>query len=250
MGTPQTPTREAIPVHEYVQEGIRLLSQLAHGWQLHSAVRLSPAEERTMAREPVHAVPASIAERIGKLRVLIVPYIGCFESGDAVCFTKPAGETHSAVWVESGGSTNLILACRELDAHDTGFELLASVAQLLHPKLAASELEIYTRLLEEELRQNVRGEIDKEALSAKEAYLNSRGGAAHKSEQFTRYRDTSLVSTLAEYMHGLWHDVQIRTGPEHLPVPQLRQRMTAFAKMFPPNEGYGLFARELQEEPS
>lgn len=202
-----------------------------------------------MAREPVHAVPASIAERIGKLRVLIVPYIGCFESGDAVCFTKPAGETHSAVWVESGGSTNLILACRELDAHDTGFELLASVAQLLHPKLAASELEIYTRLLEEELRQNVRGEIDKEALSAKEAYLNSRG-AAHKSEQFTRYRDTSLVSTLAEYMHGLWHDVQIRTGPEHLPVPQLRQRMTALAKMFPPNEGYGLFARELQEEPS
>lgn len=248
MSVPEISTREAIPVHDYVREQVKLLSHLPHDWEMHSAVLLTPAEERTMVREPVHAVPASAAERLGKVRVLVVPYVGCFESGDAVCFSKPEGETHSAVWVEMEDRTRLVLACRELDAHDTGFELLASIAQLLHSKLRGRELEPYTRLLEEELSEGVGGEIDKEALSAKEAFLKHHSDSAERKESFAAYRDASFVSTMAEYMHGLWHDVQIRTGPEHLPVPQLRLRMDLLAKLFPPNPGYSLFAREVEEQ--
>jgi hypothetical protein len=246
MDLTQTPAREIISVHDYVREETKLISHLPHDWELHSAVLLTPAEERTMVREPVHAVPSSMAKRIGKLRVWVAPYIGCFESGDAVCFSKPAGETHSAVWVESDDRTHLILSCRELDAHDTGFELLASIAQLVHSNLTAAELERYARLLKEELQLEVPGEIDKDALSAKEAHLKSRGSPNPKAGTFEHYRDVSLVSTMAEYMHGLWHDVQIRIGPEHLPVDPLRKRMVLLAEMFPPNPGYHLFARELE----
>ncbi len=241
MSTLQT---EPIPVDDYVREGFSPLSNLAHGWELYTALLLTPAEERTMVREPTDAVPESLATRVGKLRVIVVPYIGCFQSGDAVCSAKPSGETHSAVWIEADSRTNLVLACRELDAHDTGFELLASVAQLVIPKLTSGERSTYTKMIEEELHQRTPGEIDKEALVAKEAYLESRrrGG---RTSQLEKYVEASLVSTLAEYMHGLWHDVQIRVGLEHLPVPQLHRRMTALAEIFPPNAGYELFDREL-----
>jgi hypothetical protein len=248
MATPQTPAREIIPVHDYVRELSGLFSHLAHGWELHSAVLLTPAEERMMVREPTQAIPATVAKRVGALRVLVVPYISCLKSGDAVCFSKPEGETHTAVWVEGEGRTDLIISSKELDAHDTGFEFLGSVAQLLVPKMSTQEFDLYRQLLEQELRQGITGEIDQEALEAKQAYLKVPDSNSTKADDFSRYANVSAVSTLAEYMHGLWHDVQLRVGPEHLPVRELRRRMVALSEMFPPNAGYSLFARELQRE--
>ncbi len=245
MGGSEALTPETVPVAEYVRAEHVPLSHIAHNWELHSAVALTPAEERTMVREPAHAVPETLAQRLGKLRVLVVPFVACSEHGDLVCFSKPGGETHSAVWMEMGDRTHVVLPCRELDAHDTGFEFLASSAELLRPRLETAELETYTRILEEELRTNVRGEIDEEAAAAKQPLLRTRPLRARSMEQFERYRDVSFVSTVAEYLHGLWHDVQVRMGPEHLPVAQLRRRMEALADMFPPNEGYRVFAQDL-----
>ena len=247
MSTPQPAAGETVPVNEYVQKSFVPVSHLAHGWELHSAVPLTPAEERTMVREPAQAVPEAIAQRLGPLRVLIVPFVACLESGDAVCFAKPEGETHSAVWVEAGDRTHLVLPCRELDAHDTGFEFLASIAELLLPRLDRTKLERYNRLLEEELQLGARGEIDEDALAAKERFLEQRGRRRRGPHPFERYRDVSLVSTVAEYMHGLWHDVQVRQGPADLPLPQLRQRMNLLAEMFPPNPGYRVFSEKIEE---
>ena len=211
-------------------------------------ITLTPAEERTMVREPAQAVPANIAQRIGPLRVLMVPYIACVESGDVVCVVKPESETHTAAWVETSERVNLLLACREVDAHDTGFEFLASIAELLRPRLSIPELAAYDEILDEEIRHGVRGEIDEESLTAKQALLAIRPWRRTRL-QYEPYRDISLVSTIAEYMHGLWHDVQIRVGPEHLPLQQLRRRINLMAKLFPPNPGYAVFAKDLEEEP-
>lgn len=199
-----------------------------------------------MVREPAQTVPAAIAQRLGKVRVLVVPYIACQETGDCVCRLKPQGETHTAAWVETGECINLILPCRELDAHDTGFEFLASLGELLRSRLSREELDRFSQLLEEEIHLGVPGEIDEEARAAKQAFLSGRSRRRHRS-QFEPYRDTSFVSTAAEYMHGMWHDVQIRVGPEHLPLPQLRARMKLMSEMFPPNPGYRVFAEELEK---
>jgi hypothetical protein len=223
------------------------LSRLAHDWEMHSAVTLTPAEDRTMVREPAAAVPDAIARRIGKLRVLVVPFVACSPAGDLVAWTKPEGESHTAVWIEGESGTDLVLPCRELDAHDTGFEFLASVAELLRGRLSEDELGRFTQLLQEEMQLGVTGEIDEEAFAAKQPLLSGRPRRLGH-ERFEAYRDTSLVSTLAEYMHGLWHDVQIRVGPEHLPVRQLRRRMKLLAELFPPNEGYSVFAKDLETE--
>ena len=246
LGFSPTAPKDRTPVTDYVQKSFVPLSRLMHEWEFHSAITLSPAEERTMVREPVQAIPAAIAQRLGKLRVLAVPYIACLESGDVVCRQKPDGEAHTAAWVETPERINLLLACRELDAHDTGFELLGSVAELLRPRLTPSEIAVYSQMLEEEVRHGVHGEIDEDALNSKQAYLPSRGGRRSRV-QFEHYRDVSFVSTTAEYIHGLWHDVQIRVGPEHLPVAQLRRRMELMTELFPPNEGYRVFDETVEK---
>ena len=241
MSGPQASLIKNAPVREYVQQTFVPLSRVAHDWEMHSVVPLSPSEERTMVREPARAVPQTIARRLGKLRILLVPFIACFPTGDMVAFSNPEGEKHSAVWLENKGRIDLLVSCRDLDAHDTGWEFLASVAELLRARLTPDELERYTSLLQEELEMRFEGEIDEEAYEAKQV-LRKRGRWSRTGPQFLKYRDVSFTGTSAEYMHGLWHDVQIRVGPEHLPVPVLRKRMTLMADLFPPNPGYQLFA--------
>jgi len=246
LGTPETPIRGNVPVSEYIHGTFVPLSKLPHNWEMHSATPLSPAEDRTIVREPAQAVPASIAERLGKVRVLVVPWIACVESGDEVCFSKPKGDTHSAVWVETGERIHLVLPSKELDPHDTGLELLASFAELLRPRLTPSELSRFSELLEDEMRAGITGEIDEDSRGAKQPLVGRRARRKRNPDLFEHYRDISFVSTTAEYMHGLWHDVQIRVGPEHLAVAQLKRRMKLLAEMFPPNEGYALFAEGLE----
>jgi hypothetical protein len=240
---------DCIVVSEFLRREFVPLSNLAHGWQLYSALMLSPAEDRTMVREPVAGIPASIASRIGKLRVIAVPYIACHESGDAVCFSKPSGPTHVAVWHTTDDLTSLVLACREVDAHDTGFELLASIAELLRPRLSQAEMITFSEMLKMELQNGVTGEIDEDAFAAKQTLMKTRGFTAnhYSSSDFAFYRDASMISTLAEYLHGLWHDVQVRSGPEHLPVSHVFKRMKMLSQMFPPNPGYGVFAPEFDQ---
>ena len=248
MSTPQTSMRESVPVPQYVRGIFVPLSHLTHDWEFHSAVLLSPAEERTMVREPAQAVSSFVAKRLGPLRLLVVPFVACSDDGDLVCFSKPKAETHSSAWAEADGRTHLILPCREFDAHDTGFEFLASIAELLRPKLTDAELQRYTELLEEEVRANIRGEIDEDAAAAKQSFMKGRSHHRRGRSPLERYRDVSFVSTMAEYMHGLWHDVQIRIGPEHLPLPQLRHRLELLAEIFPPNPGYRVFTEELEQK--
>ena len=239
------PAGRPVPVAEYVRAEHSPISHLAHDWELYSAILLSPAEERSMVREPAQAVPNTAAARIGRLRALLVPYISCAPEGDLVNFSKPdSGETHTSVWVEIEGTAHVLLACREMDAHDTGFELLACTAELVRPRLGPSEMGDFEHLLEEELRRGVTGEIDDEAGRAKKALLR-RGLRRQSVAEFGKYCEAAWVATLAEYMHGLWHDVQIRVGPEHLPVAELRRRMELMARLFPPNEGYQVFDEEL-----
>lgn len=246
MSIPQVSPSKSIAVREYVRQTFVPLSRLAHEWEMHSVVPLSPSEERTVVREPTRAVPQAIARRLGKLRILLVPFVACFPTGDMVTFSNPEGEKHSAVWLESDGRIDLILACRDLDPHDTGWELLASVADLLRARLTPEEEARYTALLQEELRKGIDGEMDEEACELKQPLLK-RGRGVRSGPQFFKYRDISFTTTCAEYMHGLWHDVQIQTGPGHLPVPALRKRMTLLAQMFPPNPGYRLFAEDERE---
>jgi hypothetical protein len=128
-----------------------------------------------------------------------------------------------------------------LDGHDIALELLVCVGQALWGKLSARELGDYWTLLDREIVEGVTGEIDERALDERRLLLKSRHSRAGR--QLARYGCASFAGTAAEYVHCLWHDVTVRTGPDHLPAPQLRRRLELLAQWFPPDRGYRLFPR-------
>lgn len=197
-----------------------------HGWILHS---LGPHDAVDVLREPAAAVPAALAALLGPpLRLYAVPYIGCQGSRFFMASEQPAGEDHSSVWLELADGIHLFLAFEGSTAHDNGFELLAAVGELAVPRLDDACFSAYAQLLSRELAEDAQGEIDEDAFAAKQSAVLD-------------YTAISLASTIAEYVHALWHDVELRQGPEHLGPQWIRRRFELLAEWFPPNPGYRLF---------
>ena len=102
-------------------------------------------------------------------------------------------------------------------------------------------------MIEHELAEKIPGEIDQNALEMKKRFEQARAGR-RKKPTLNSYLAQTFAATLAEYMHGLWHDVEIRTGPAYLPIPAIRHRLELMASLFPPNQGYQVFDDNFAEE--
>jgi hypothetical protein len=100
-------------------------------------------------------------------------------------------------------------------------------------------------LLCDEISMGIEGEIDEQALDEKRSLFESRSHAK-SGQRLTRYGRSSFAGTAAEYVHCLWHEVTVRTGPDYLPVVPLRRRLELMARWFPPNRGYRLFPAALR----
>lgn len=218
-------------------------TEMAHGWGLHAVAPVTLAEAEAVLKEPAAAVPGSAAKRLASLRVFAVPYLSCGGEAEFVATEAPAGEMHSSLWLEreeaQAGSGNgsrgrqaagidLFITIRDANAHDAGFELLAAVADLLAPRLSDDEFLAYARLLQQEMAEGAAGEIDEDALEARDSADPD-------------YVAISLAATLAEYLHALWHDVEVRQGAGHLAAPFLRRRFEWLAGILPPDPGQTLF---------
>jgi hypothetical protein len=97
-------------------------------------------------------------------------------------------------------------------------ELLLCLGQALWERLSETELRAYWMLLFDEISMGVEGEIDEQAFEGKRSLFKTRSHA-NSAERLTRYGRASFAGTAAEYVHCLWHEVTVRTGPDHLPVP-------------------------------
>ena len=95
-------------------------------------------------------------------------------------------------------------------------------------------------LLCDEISMGIEGEIDEQALEEKRTLFKSRSHA-NSGRRLTRYGRSSFAGTAAEYVHSLWHEVTIRTGPDYLPALPLRRRLELMARWFPPDRGHRLF---------
>lgn len=202
--------------------------ELAHGWRLIAIPPIEAQHAERALREPAAAVPSRLAARLGPLRIFAVAYLTCTLEGDMVSDAPGGEESHSSLWLEQPDRIDLFLSCSDTDEHDLGFELLAAAGQLAATRATDEEFSAYAGLVRRELLENEAGEIDEDALEA-------------KTNAAVDYLAVSLGSTLAEFMHALWHDVEVREGPEHLSGTHLRTRFDLLARFFPPNPGYQLF---------
>ena len=138
------------------------------------------------------------------------------------------------------GTLEVELAAGGADAHDVALEALLCLGQALWDELDEAEYASWLEALGREIQAGITGEIDETALEEKRALASSRV-TARSRRRLERYARASFAGTFAEYVHALWHDVTVRTGPEHLPPDWLRRRLELVSGWFPPRPGYRLF---------
>jgi hypothetical protein len=203
---------------------LRLLG-LAHGWKLTGIRGIPQTLVREFIRPAVHAVPSSMARRLGPC---------------CIALSAEPDTTINSQWTETATGLEISVVITDREHHDTAMDLLVCVGQALWEKLSDAELRAYWLLLSEEIGAGITGEIDEEALDEKRSLLASRSHA-NNPKRLARYGRASFAGTAAEYVHCLWHDVTTRTGPGYLPAPHLRRRLDLLARSFPPDRGYHLF---------
>lgn len=197
--------------------------RLAHGWEL--AGRAHEALVRGFIRPVVRAVPPAMAKRLPPCRITPAPDL-----------------EEASTWTDGPARIDIAVATTGLPDHDVALELLLCVGQALWERLAGGELEAWWRLVAAEIRAGIGGEIDEQALDEKLRLL-ANAEAARNRRILERYVRAAFAGTVAEYVHSLWHDVTVRTGPDHLPAVALRARLELLAGWFPPGRGYRLFPR-------
>jgi hypothetical protein len=201
-------------------------ARLAHGWELVRAPGVVESLITRFIRPAVRAVPSAMASRLGLCRIALV-----LQCDDPACTSQ---------WNDTGTALEISVAAIDTEEHDVALELLLCLGQALWDELSLPERERYWRLLAAEVDDGFPGEIDEQALEAKQRLLAT-SASARSRRRLQEYGRASFAGTAAEYVHCLWHDVTIRTGPEHLPAPRLRRRLQLLARWFPPDPGYRLF---------
>ncbi len=184
------------------------------------------------------AVPSTMAKRIGNCRIILTARL-----------ERPGGAELSSRWSDAGAKLEIVVAANDVSPHDVAIEILLCLGQALWEKTTAAEREAYWKMLGAEIEAGAAGEIDEAALREKRALLASRI-SARSLRRFQKYARASFAATAAEYVHCLWHDVTIRSGPEHLPAAWLRRRLEMLARWFPPKRGYRLFPLEKMRQSS
>jgi hypothetical protein len=186
---------------------------------------LSAALVREFIRPAVRAVPSSLARRLGSCRISL------------------AAEVASGVasrWTMADDGLEVSVTTAGIEEHDVAMELLLCLGQGLWERMADGELRAYWMLLCDEVSMGIQGEIDEQALEEKRSLFESRSHA-NNVKLLTGYVRASFAGTVAEYVHCLWHEVTVRTGPDYLAVAPLRRRLELMARWFPADRGYRLF---------
>lgn len=201
--------------------------RLAHQWILTVDAGVSGSLVREFIRPAVRAVPSSMARQLGPCRISLVPEV---EAGVA------------SRWTRSPSALEISVAASEPEEHDIAMELLVCLGQALWELLSDTETTAYWQILRDEIDAGMEGEIDEQALEGKR-FLLQRRWRSKSARHLEKYARASFAGTAAEYVHALWHDVSIRTGPDYLPPETLRRRLKLLAHWFPPDRGHRLFPK-------
>lgn len=208
---------------------------------------MSEEDLKEYLKEPVAALPPSIAEALPKLSILLVPYLARKSKKEApeYVYTEkpPVKEASAAAQLNLAGETVLAFALKDREVaeyHYRFYHLLASVVgDQLSPEIEAR----YSRLLIEELNADAHGEVDEDSWRVKQTLRRTKSPA--KNRNFPKYTRQSFVDTLTLYLHGICCDIDVDTGPRQLPSRYLRKRLVLLEEIYPPPKGYAVFPEQL-----
>jgi hypothetical protein len=237
-----------------------------------AAVPLPVEDLRDFIDEPISAIPPRIAANLGKIVVILVPFLESpiprppsprngkraaakpapsFNPSDTlVAMDPPAPENRLPVAIlhpaKTGEPQVLAFAVQDIDSsqyHHNFFQAISTLVFLAQPDPIAAG---YRALLREELKLHAHGEVDDASWKAKLALLEKETGLRRESKLFLEYARHSFLDTLTLYLHGICCDIDVEPGPRQIASRYLRKRLQYFQSHYAPPEGYAVFPEELK----
>lgn len=238
---------------------VTVRSIAAAGWQMIpvsgslSYCSLTPQEDVDLQRlihDPASATPPVISAILPRLHIVLTAYLekphGKTADGPLVAFKKPS-ETRRifSTHIQENGEDFIFLASKDEDVADCHDALYYELATLVVDRAGEGATGQFHALLREELRNEVRGEVDDESWRLKDQLLSRPGDPAKNTKAFRSYAREAMIDTLTLYLHGLCCDLDVDAGPRQLPSRFLRQRLELLRSLFPPPSGIAVFPEDL-----
>ena len=223
---------------------------LSNRFSYFSAVPLNEDEVKEYLEEPIAALPPGIQEQVAQALVFLVPYLEkpAAKRLQLVTFEKPQPKNESPLaQFTSDGEVYMVLAIRDREVADYHYSFYHAVATAAVEKAPEAASAPFFRLIRDELKNNVHGEVDEGGWKIKVQLVRKQSDAHRDSKLFRAYAQQAMIDTLTLYLHGICCDIDVDTGPRQLPSRFLRKRLELLREMFPPPSGYVVFPEELPD---
>jgi len=253
MAASSTPAN--LSVGQFAERHRREMIPLTKNFSYYCAsLPLTDEDIREYLQEPIASLPPSIAEKLPKISILLVPYLEKGEakpgkaSAEMVRMEKPSGDRTS--WssrVLSKEEAVLIFALKDQEIADYHYRFFQLLSALTSDHWTDEQRKGYTAIIRQELSQDVHGEVDERGWQLKMSLTRRNGSGATENKAFREYIKQSFIDTLTLYLHGICCDIDVETGPRQLPSRFLRRRLLWLRETFPPPEGYAVFPEDLRE---
>jgi hypothetical protein len=221
-----------------------------------SVIPLEDADLQRLVYDPAATAPPKMYNLIPQLNLIVVGYLEKpaqedDAEGPLVVFRKPAAnrQIYSAA-IERDERSFLFVAVKDedmADCHDSFYQELAS---LIVAHAEPEMVERYGALLREELKAQVRGEVEDASWRMKEKVLSKQTNLSRNTKVFQDYAKESMIDTLTLYLHGLCCDIDVEAGPRQLPSGRIRKRLELLRTLLPPPTGVAVFPEELPQNPA
>lgn len=217
-----------------------------------SVIPLDDHELQRLIYDPVAVIPPRVSKILPRLRLVITAYLEKAEDKDGsavVTFSAPpeSRRIFSTV-VENGGDTFLFLGVKDEDIADTHDAFYEELAELIVDRGGEDIVEPFYARLRDELKGEIRGELDDKSWKLKEAVLRRQSDPTRKTKLTREYFRQAMADTLTLYLHGLCCDIDVEAGPRQLASRHIRKRLTLLRELLPPPQGIPLFPEEIPPE--
>jgi len=220
---------------------------LSNTFSYFSATPLAEEDLKQYLHDPISALPPSICAVLPKVGIALAPYLekGNGKSGDAVSFERPAEHRHVPLSrMQNEDGVTLIFAIKDEPIADYHYTFYSALASLVADHWSRDSQERFFRLLREEMKSQVHGEVDDRSWHLKQGLLRRQKNVRKETKLFRDYARQAFEDTLTLYLHGMCCDIDVGTGPRQMPSRHLRKRLELLMALYPPPEGYAVFPEQ------
>jgi hypothetical protein len=140
----------------------------------------------------------------------------------------------------------LVFAIRDVDMADYHYTFYNCLSSLVADRWTPDAQERFYRLLREELKSEVHGEVDERSWHLKQGLLRRQTNIRKETKMFREYARQAFEDTLTLYLHGACCDIDVETGPRQMPSRYLRKRLELLFSLYPPPDGYAIFPEQIR----